>query len=106
MKWSWLIYALIVTPLLALAGIVWMTYGIFGEHPVRDLTTVSKWTRLHFPSCTKIIDGAAQGPNAFSVVAQIQMPQAHVQEFLSQPRSKEAEVSRQRFTTDYGGAGN
>jgi hypothetical protein len=103
MKWRWLAYAVIATPVLLVAGIAWLTYGIFGEHPVRDLRSATKWTRLEFPTDAKIIDGAAQGANTFFVVAKVRLPQAQVQEFLNQPRLREAEVSRHRFTEDHGG---
>jgi hypothetical protein len=69
MKWRWLAYAAVATPLLVLVGIGWMMYGTFGQHPVRDLTRVTKWTRVQFPAGTKIIDGVAQGATPFCVIA-------------------------------------
>jgi hypothetical protein len=74
-----------------------------GAHQVRNLTSVTKWTQLEFPADAKIMDGVAQGPSTFSVVAQIQVPLAQVQEFLNQSGLKQAEVSRHRFTEDHGG---
>ncbi|HEX8235841.1 MAG TPA: hypothetical protein VF600_07775 [Abditibacteriaceae bacterium] len=106
MKWRWLRYGLVATPILVLVVLlvmaVWRATHAFSPQPVRDFKTLAKWTELKFPAGAKVIDGEVRAAGTLVVVVKAELPYSQVYSFITQPALKNAKLSRGKLNDEYG----